>query len=321
MRLATVPSARVRYLVLAEAAGGALAVLGALVPRAGVPAVSTTWGVTGIGIGLLALVTWVLRQHRRVLVVSLGLVLAAVALLLAVTPDPAAAATLALPLMLGGQLGALLLPMRRWRWLAWYSTALAVVAVVLSPAGLDVPQMIASVALVGLGQLLIGRVYAQVHDQATTDALTGAYSRAVLDRTVGSAIRAACSGARVSLAVLDLDGLKELNDTGGHAAGDRALIDVVRVLRDALDAEDIVARLGGDEFVVLFADQDGRSAARWLTRVRERSAHAWSFGVTQVRADDTVLSVLKRADDALYRHKARTDGDTVDAAVGGSAIE
>lgn len=320
MRVAVVPSTRARYLVLAEAAGGALAVLGAIVPRAGASEPATVWGVTGVAIGLLALVTWLLRQHRRTLVVSLTLVLAAVALLLAATPDPAAAATLAIPLMLGGQLGAFLLPMRRWRRLAWYSTGLTAVAVVLSPAGLDVPQMIASVALVGLGQLLIGRVYAQVHDQATTDALTGAYNRTVLDRTVLSAIGAASSGARLSLAVLDLDGLKELNDTAGHAAGDRALIDVVRVLRDGLEADDIVARLGGDEFVVLFADQDERSAARWLSRVRERSAHAWSFGVTQVRADDTVLSVLKRADDALYRHKAQQDDDDIDAGLDRSAL-
>ncbi len=310
VRVDLVPAMRARYLAVAEAAGGGLAVLGALVPRCTSRAVASVWLVIGLAVVLLALGTWVLRRRRGVLAGSLALALAAVAVLLAVTPEPAAAVTLVIPMMLGGQMGALVLPVRHWRRLTWYVAALTASAVLVNPAGFDPPQQLAMVGLVGVGLALIGRIYAQVHDQATTDALTGAYSRAVLDRTVLGTIAAAAAGARPSLAVVDLDRLKELNDTGGHAAGDRALVDVVQVLQDGLDPDDVVARLGGDEFVVLFADQDERSAARWLERARARSTYTWSYGVTSVHGDDTVSSVLKRADDALYRHKS---GETANA--------
>jgi diguanylate cyclase (GGDEF)-like protein len=290
--------------VLAESAGAVLLVVGGLVPRGG-PGVELGWLAGALAVACTAAATWLLRRRRRVLVVSLCAALVVLSVLLAVTPDPAAAATLVVPIMLGGQLGAFLLPGRQWRRLAGFATGLTAVAVLLTPADFDPPQMVASVALVGFGLALIGGLYAQVHDQATTDALTGADSRAVLARGLERAVEAARAGARTSLAVVDLDGLKELNDTAGHAAGDRALVEVVQGLRDGLAAADAVVRLGGDEFVVLFADRDGRAARRWLVAALDRSAHSWSFGVTQVRGDDTPAGVLERADEALYQHKAR----------------
>ena len=87
---------------------------------------------------------------------------------------------------------------------------------------------------------------------ATTDRLTGLPNRAVFERRAAAALaRAARDGSGACLVVVDLDGFKMVNDTIGHAAGDRALVAAAVRLSSAVRGTDLVARWGGDEFVLL----------------------------------------------------------------------
>ncbi len=104
---------------------------------------------------------------------------------------------------------------------------------------------------------------------ARTDPLTGAANgRTFYEAVALEAKRAARTGRPLTLAYFDLDNFKQLNDQLGHAAGDAALIDLVRVIGAALRTVDVLARLGGDEFAVLFPETDGLGALALLTRVQ-----------------------------------------------------
>jgi diguanylate cyclase (GGDEF)-like protein len=122
------------------------------------------------------------------------------------------------------------------------------------------------------------------------------------------------------LIVVDVDGLKQINDTFGHPEGDRALIGTAKILTRTFRESDIVARLGGDEFTVLAVHADDDSAAAITKRLtetlhqynaQEDRGYALAFSVGVVRFDPTspasIEELFARADEALYaqkRHKA-----------------
>lgn len=94
--------------------------------------------------------------------------------------------------------------------------------------------------------------------QALHDPLTGLANQALYrDRVAHALARAARDGTTAAVLFLDLDGFKRLNDTLGHAAGDRVLVTVAERLQVAVRADDTVARLGGDEFAVLAKARGG----------------------------------------------------------------
>lgn len=116
---------------------------------------------------------------------------------------------------------------------------------------------------------------------------------------------------------VDVDGLKAVNDRFGHDAGDQALVYVGSLLSETVRAGDLVARLGGDEFAVLLEHADELSAWQLALRVTESLDESRSFcvngvclplsaavGVAVIHPDDTAESVLKRADQEMYRLKA-----------------
>src|SRR5579862_8437414 len=102
-----------------------------------------------------------------------------------------------------------------------------------------------------------------------TDALTGVGNRRALDETLSAALSAAArQGHEVTVVAVDLDGLKRINDTEGHAAGDAALLSLVRALYSTLRDEDTVFRLGGDEFVILLPFTSVGTADLLMERIR-----------------------------------------------------
>jgi diguanylate cyclase (GGDEF)-like protein len=107
------------------------------------------------------------------------------------------------------------------------------------------------------------RIEAELQHRSIRDPLTGLLNRrgfeAELDRHDALITRYGAAGA---LLVIDLDGLKAINDTDGHDAGDEALIAVAEVLRRRLRSTDAIARLGGDEFAILLPHTDGLGAPR-----------------------------------------------------------
>jgi GGDEF domain-containing protein len=121
---------------------------------------------------------------------------------------------------------------------------------------------------------------ANLRSAARIDALTGCANRRALDeevvRTLASARR---SGLDMALAVLDLDGLKVINDTKGHPAGDAALVSLVEVLRSALRKADTLYRTGGDEFVVLTPFTNAAGVQSLMRRAEQLGGPPFSWGV------------------------------------------
>jgi diguanylate cyclase (GGDEF)-like protein len=170
--------------------------------------------------------------------------------------------------------------------------------------GMLTPWIILTVTVVTLGEVL-SRVSRAAQGRMVTDGLTGALNRGGLHE---AAQRVTRRGRRrtgeLTVAALDLDGFKEVNDRGGHATGDRLLVEAAAAWRTALRRDDVLARTGGDEFVLLLPDTSQDEAAAILARVRDAHPVAWSAGVTDWRAGDTLETCLERADQHLYAAKS-----------------
>ncbi|SDF28791.1 PAS domain S-box-containing protein/diguanylate cyclase (GGDEF) domain-containing protein [Blastococcus aurantiacus] len=156
--------------------------------------------------------------------------------------------------------------------------------------------------------------------QATHDALTGLPNRAAALACGARLLTDRRDSERVAVLLLDLDGFKEVNDTLGHAVGDRLLAQVGPRLRTQVRDVDVVARLGGDEFLLLLPDATtegaGAAAARARAALREpflvdgRTLHVdASIGVAvSGTGPDDVDSLLRQADAAMYTAKRRRTG-------------
>ena len=162
----------------------------------------------------------------------------------------------------------------------------------------------------------------RLRHQALYDYLTDLPNRDLLiDRLENALVRAEGRGKLVAVLFLDLDNFKHVNDSLGHEAGDRLLVEVAAQLREGLPAGDTIARLGGDEFVVLHESLDSE---REVDAVAERIAQTLrptmvlgehevfvtaSIGVTFGGSrEDRPAVLLREADVAMYRAKARGKG-------------
>ncbi len=157
---------------------------------------------------------------------------------------------------------------------------------------------------------------AEERAQATTDALTGAPNRLAYERSIDSEYaRWKRYNNMFSLAIIDVDHFKRINDSYGHKAGDRALIAIVKTVQRYLRETDFLARVGGEEFVVILANTEltaGEKVAEKLRMSIEKSDFVFhgqpvpitvSVGVTEIREGDDIDSIYVRADEALYRAK------------------
>ncbi len=147
------------------------------------------------------------------------------------------------------------------------------------------------------------------------DALTGLINRRALFAAAEKLLNPEDGAPRqVVVMFADLDKFKAINDTRGHAEGDRVLCEVARILRTSLRDSDVVARYGGDEFVMLLVDSDLQQANVAAERIRTRIedwAHAndlplsASIGLGEAPGDGTDLgTLLASVDRALYNKKA-----------------
>lgn len=162
----------------------------------------------------------------------------------------------------------------------------------------------------------------QLQHQATHDALTGLTNRWLLGEYLRQAIaHAERAGRRIALLLLDLDGFKSVNDTFGHAVGDKLLVDVAGRLTAQVRASDVVARIGGDEFVILLREVEQLSdavavadklvAALSLPRIVDGIAvqTGCSLGIAMYPVDAQEPDTLMRcADLAMYHAKAQGRG-------------
>lgn len=151
----------------------------------------------------------------------------------------------------------------------------------------------------------LARVNKRLRTQLITDPLTGLLNRAGFV-TASEHVRAiADRGALpVSIAVIDLDEFKQVNDLQGHAAGDELLVELGRGWRRELRGTEVLARFGGDEFALTLAGADLSGAGDVLHRLRLASSTDWSAGVVEWRRGESLDRAMARADEDLYRAKA-----------------
>jgi two-component system cell cycle response regulator len=167
-------------------------------------------------------------------------------------------------------------------------------------------------------------------EMAVTDALTGLYNRRFMEKQLSAlTLNAANRGKPLSLLVVDVDYFKSINDNHGHDVGDRVLQELAARLREGLRNLDLPCRTGGEEFIVVLPDTDKAVALRVGERMRKLvgakpfSAGAKSgpltitvsIGVASFEgAEDTMESLLKRGDEALYQAKREGRNRVIPAA-------
>jgi diguanylate cyclase (GGDEF)-like protein len=157
------------------------------------------------------------------------------------------------------------------------------------------------------------RLFAEVQRLAITDPLTGLFNRRKLDEMMTIEVERAHRYNRpLSLIMIDLDGMKALNDKFGHPAGDKALKIVAEKIRKQIRTVDVATRYGGDEFVVLLPEADLDAARNVAKRICAKITSTTykgeylsvSAGVAQWSPDfPTARQFLKVADQAMYQAK------------------
>lgn len=170
------------------------------------------------------------------------------------------------------------------------------------------PGMVTAWVLVAgssaLASEALARVNSRLRLQLTTDPLTGMMNRAgFADASELLRALAVRDGRPVSIALIDLDDFKRVNDMRGHAAGDELLAELGQAWRTELRGSEVLARLGGDEFALVLAGAGIDGASEALERLRAASAIGWSAGVVEWRGDESLDGAMARADAELYRAK------------------
>ena len=170
------------------------------------------------------------------------------------------------------------------------------------------------------GTELLARVRLQLrrkqhYEQSLLDPLTAAFNRRYFDTHAARlAARCGTAGRPIGILMVDVDHLKRINDTYGHAAGDRVLKEVVDRVTSALRPSDLVSRMGGDEFAVVMPDTDLDAAIHVGERLRARIGDAPIAGIaitvsiggaaSRLNLEEDLDTMLQRADVALFQAKS-----------------
>ncbi|WP_237298330.1 GGDEF domain-containing protein [Vibrio sp. L5-1] len=163
--------------------------------------------------------------------------------------------------------------------------------------------------------LLNARIMQSLYSSSMKDSLTNLYNRrAMNDMLKREWMRSARHQHPLSVIILDLDHFKQVNDQYGHQIGDCVLKRMGRVLLDNLRAADVPFRFGGEEFLIMLPDTNINDAYKVAEKLRliveeskfwrQQSNHLTaSFGISQLRSEDKMTDMIKRADEALYYAK------------------
>lgn len=155
------------------------------------------------------------------------------------------------------------------------------------------------------------RLYRTVSQENISDALTGLYNRKILSPVQSLRLqRLTGQGVSVVLIALDLDNLKQINDSRGHNEGDRAIVMLAQAISATVRKSDYAVRLGGDEFCIILIDFDEAGVPFILQQIQDQLALldgenrvSFSWGAYKMQSGDTLDSMMETADKRLYQHK------------------
>lgn len=151
-----------------------------------------------------------------------------------------------------------------------------------------------------------------LYEMAMRDRLTSVYNRHYINERTQTLIQEAKAARRpLSLVVLDIDNFKRINDTHGHAIGDAVLVAVAAAVSDHVGNAGIVARMGGEEFMAVLPGDDEFASSAMAEKLREYIEELQpsglnvtaSFGIAQLRPEDSYETLFSRADMAMYQAK------------------
>jgi diguanylate cyclase (GGDEF)-like protein len=196
--------------------------------------------------------------------------------------------------------------------LAYLVTAITACTVVLSVRGVPAGPVVALAVVTATIALVVATLVRRA-SSASLDGLTGLANRRGFDDALDEAMRVtARSGAQFSVALVDVDHFKAINDQHGHAAGDDLLRSVARAWAPLVPRGALLARHGGDEFALLLPSCRGPVALRVVEGLRLACPKVpLSAGVAQHRPGELASQLMRRADTALYRAKADGRGRSV----------
>jgi diguanylate cyclase (GGDEF)-like protein len=153
----------------------------------------------------------------------------------------------------------------------------------------------------------------QLRKLSFTDRLTGLYNRTKLDEILQEELqRSQRYHQTFGLVILDFDYFKEVNDTYGHQVGDLTLKEIAKLLTEHLRTTDTAIRWGGEEFIIIYLNTDKEEVLQLADDLRQKIEHhpfetvgkrTASFGVTLWQEDDTMDTIIQRADKGLYNAK------------------
>jgi diguanylate cyclase (GGDEF)-like protein len=304
------PSTPTDVLALLYCVSGALCLVGAarpMDPRTPV-LLLTVLGAIGLAGGVVVR-TWGRRVGPVAVHVALGLIAALVGLLSWCSATALGIVGLGPVLLAVGFYVGHFLTVRAARWhVLVLVTVASAGAWAAEPSGFLSPWLCVVVATVALAEVQ-ARLARNLRTVASVDPLTGVANRRAWEEDAERHLaRAARTGEPLVIALLDLDGFKQVNDQQGHAAGDALLQQLTAGWRTRLRRADSLGRYGGDEFVLCLPATDDAGAAELLAQLATTHDASWSAGAAAARRTDTLETVLARADAALYEDKnARRD--------------
>ncbi|MDZ7882117.1 MAG: GGDEF domain-containing protein [Mycobacterium sp.] len=266
-------------------------------------------GIIAIVLGVLGLVQLCVRPNRAMFATAVAVIATPVVMAFHVTLTAEYVCLIA-PMFLAMYIRAFHPPRQAWALIGILILAcVAAVAIAPAPHVGVITVLIIVVAIAGAAESF-GMLMRAMFTAACTDPLTGVLNRAGWEIATTDLLAALRAPSAITVVALDIDDLKGLNDTQGHPAGDRLIIEYARHWARAAPRGAVLARLGGDEFAACIAGDDVES---FLEDVRSSTPRVSIGTATQTSGPVDIADLYARADAELYRwrSRARRDGSDV----------